>query len=229
MWAGHSSAHILQLTHRSASARTSSELTCMPFACCFVAPNLVRLSPWIWDNVKFMVWWHVVSAVLIAMLLARLARAGWGGRAAAVVLFVILTLSGGLDLWRCAAGKITLVIIPPEGTLFADDIRTATPPPAVILHAPTYNSEVYLTGRRTVMGYMGHIWSQGLDGGTREDDVKRIYAGAPESEALLAKYGVDFIMTGPHEEALPGFDDHVFRAYPLVAQRGSYRLYSVPR
>jgi hypothetical protein len=201
----------------------------VPFACCFVVPNLVRLSPWIWDNVKFMVWWHVVSSVLIAMLLARLARTGWGGRVAAVALFGLLTLSGGLDLWRCASGKITLPIIPPEGTLFADDIRAVTPPRAVILHAPTYNSEVYLTGRRTVMGYMGHIWSQGLSGGTREDDVKKIYAGAPQSEALLAKYGVDFVMTGPREEALPGFDDRVFGAFPVVAQRGSYRLYRVPR
>src|SRR5206468_3061255 len=81
--------------------------------------------------------------------------------------------------------------VPPEGTLFAEDIRVATPPGAVILHAPTYNSEVYLTGRRTVVGYLGHIWSQGLDSGTREEDVKRIYAGAPGSRELLARYGVD--------------------------------------
>ncbi|HEV7501373.1 MAG TPA: hypothetical protein VGQ33_15270, partial [Vicinamibacteria bacterium] len=201
----------------------------VPFVFCFVVPNLVRLSPWIWDNLKFMVWWHLASSVLIAMLLARLFRAGWGSRLAGAALFVVLTLSGSLDLWRVAADKITLPIIPPEGTFFADDIRAATPPRAVILHAPTYNSEVYLTGRRTVMGYLGHIWSQGLDPGTREEDVKKIYAGAPDAGALLARYGVDFVVTGPNEQALEHFDEDAFAGYPLVAQRGPYRLYRVPR
>ena len=62
----------------------------LPFALCFVVPNLVRLSPWIWDNIKFMIWWHIVSAVLVALLLARLWRSGRAGRAAAGILFVLL-------------------------------------------------------------------------------------------------------------------------------------------
>jgi hypothetical protein len=199
----------------------------VPFALCFLVPNLVRLSPWIWDNIKFMIWWHIVSSVLIALLLARLWRSGWRGRAAAGTLFVLLTLSGSLDLWRAAAGKIVLSIIPPEGTAFAQDIIASTPPRAVVLHAPTYNSEVYLTGRRTIMGYLGHIWSQGLDAGSRERDLEKVYGGYPASGEILARYGVDYIVEGPHERALDAFDDRALSAFPVVVERGPYRLFRV--
>lgn len=199
----------------------------LPFALCFVVPNLVRLSPWIWDNIKFMVWWHVASAVLIALLLARLWRLGGWVRAAAAMLFVFLTLSGGLDLWRAASDKIVLQVIPPEGDAFAKDIREKTPARAMILHAPAYNSEVYLTGRRTLYGYPGHIWSQGLDAGPREDDVKKMYTGHRDASGLLMRYGVDFAVVGPHERAIPGFDDSALRRIEMVAERGPYRLYRV--
>jgi hypothetical protein len=84
--------------------------------------------------------------VLVALLLARLWRLGRGARAASAALFVLLVLSGSLDLWRVASDKIVLPIIPPEADAFALDIREKTPPRAMILHAPAYNSEVYLTG-----------------------------------------------------------------------------------
>jgi hypothetical protein len=199
----------------------------LPFALCFIVPNVVRLSPWIWDNIKFMVWWHLVSAVLVALLLARWWRSGWEGRMAAGAMLVLLTLSGGLDLWRVASRSITLPIITPEGTAFAQDILRVTPGRAVILHAPSYNSEVYLTGRRTIVGYLGHIWSQGLEAGTREEDVKSIYAGGPQARDLLARYAVDYILAGPREQTLEEFDERALRAFPLVAERGRYRLYRV--
>jgi hypothetical protein len=199
----------------------------LPFALCFLVPNLVRLSPWIWDNIKFMIWWHLVSALLIALLLARLWRSGWGARAAAAALFVLLILSGALDLWRAASDKIVLQIVSPEGTAFADDVRGATPAGATILHAPAYNSEVYLTGRRTVVGYLGHIWSQGLDAGSRDEDLKKIYAGSPDAAELRKRYGVDFLVEGPHERAMDAFDDLALRGLPVVVERGAYRLYRV--
>ena len=62
-----------------------------------------------------------------------------------------LTLSGGLDLWRAASDKIVLQIILPEGEcLRRRHPRNRRRPAPSILHAPAYNSEVYLTGRRTL-------------------------------------------------------------------------------
>jgi hypothetical protein len=78
----------------------------LPFLLWFLIPNLLRLSPWIWDNVKFLIYWQVASIPLLAGLLAWLAGWGWPGRLGAAVLAVALMLSGGLDVWRVASGAI---------------------------------------------------------------------------------------------------------------------------
>ena len=85
---------------------------------------------------------------------------------------------------------------------FGHRIRAVTPPGSIVLHAPTYNSEVFLAGRRSVLGYPGHTWSQGLDAGTREEDIRAIYAGAPDAAALLSRYGVGYVLVGPREREL---------------------------
>ncbi len=199
-----------------------------PFAFCFLVPNVLRLSPWIWDNIKFLVFFHVASAPLVALVLARAWRAGNGAaKAAALMAFVVLTASGALDVYRVAGDTIAIEVFSPRAVAFGDVIRETTPPGALVLHAPTFNSEVYLAGRRTLVGYPGHIWSQGLDAGTREEDVKRIYGGGPGAPALLARYGIDHVLVGPRERSIPGLSEDWLSALDRVAERGEYALYRV--
>jgi hypothetical protein len=160
----------------------------LPFLAWFVVPNVLKLSPWIWDNIKFLVWWHLASAPIVALLLARWWHKRGGWRLAAAAAFVALTLSGALDVSRVATRSIELAIYSAPAVAFGHRIRAVTPPGSIVLHAPTYNSEVFLAGRRSVLGYPGHTWSQGLDAGTREDDIRVIYAGGPEAGALLARH-----------------------------------------
>jgi hypothetical protein len=200
----------------------------LPFTLWFLAPNLLRLSPWIWDNIKFLVFWHVASAPLVALLLVRLWTSGPRRAVLASLAFVVLVLSGALDVRRVVARKIDNAVFDAGSAAFASTLREATEPRAVVLHAPTYNSEVYLTGRRTVFGYPGHIWSQGLDGGRREDEVRAIYAGRPEAPALLRSLGIQYVLVGPLESAMDGFQDHAFRDFPIVAESADRRLYRVP-
>src|SRR5712692_6455859 len=49
----------------------------LPFTLCFIVPNLVKLAPWIWDNVKILFYWWLASAPIVALLLARI----WEGKA----------------------------------------------------------------------------------------------------------------------------------------------------
>ncbi len=44
----------------------------IPFLLCFIIPNLVRLAPWDWDNIKILIYWFVGSLPFVALLLARL-------------------------------------------------------------------------------------------------------------------------------------------------------------
>ena len=200
----------------------------LPFTLCFIVPNLVRLAPWTWDNIKVLVYWHIASMPLVALLLARLAQGGWWRRSAAVALFVSLTLAGALDLWRVASGAVQAQIFDRRGLEFAAMVSATTSPTSLILHAPIHNHPVALTGRRSLMGYAGHVWSHGLDYRPREADIKAMYAGSADAEALLARYGIDYVVVGPPERARMLVNDAFVGRLRLVGEAGGYRLYGTP-
>ena len=102
-----------------------------------------------------------------------------------------------------------------------------TPPRATILHAPIHNTPIFLTGRRSLMGYAGHIWTHGLDFGARDSDIRRIYSGAPDADALLNKYGVDYVVIDPQEHSVMPVNSAFFSRYPEVATTGEYHLYKI--
>lgn len=197
----------------------------LPFACCFVLPNLLRLSPWMWDNIKFLVHWYAVSVPLVALLLARLWRAGRWRAGLAVLAAAVLVAAGALDVWRVGSRQIDYRLFDLEGLVFAQQVAAHTPASARIVASPVHDSPVLLAGRRLLLGYPGHIWSQGLDSGTREQDIARIYSGAPEAPELLARYQVQFVVVGPEEVRQQALSAGLFQQMPLVAASGRYALY----
>ncbi len=198
-----------------------------PFVLLFVVPNLLRLSPWIWDNVKFLFVWFVAAAPLVALALARLGRATWPRRAAAAALLGSLTAAGALDLWRVASRQVWLPIVDAAGLHFARDVHAATPPGARLLHWPTHDAPTLLAGRASVLGYPGHVWSQGLEAGTREADVTAFYAEAPRGVHVLRRYAVDFVVEGPRERREARALRERLSAFPVLVESGPYRLYDV--
>ncbi|MET0648515.1 MAG: hypothetical protein ABW208_18035 [Pyrinomonadaceae bacterium] len=202
----------------------------LPFLLCFVVPNVYRLSPWVWDNIKVLLYWWVASAPLVALVLARLWRRGGAWRMAALVLLLMQTAAGGLDVWRAASGAVERRSFDPAGVAFAEIVKRETSPRSLILHAPTYNDPVYLTGRRTFLGYPGHVWSHGIDYTPREAELKRIYTGTGEAPALIERAGIEYVVVGPLErEELRKYgltvNESFFARYRKVGEAGGYRLY----
>ncbi|HKQ51062.1 MAG TPA: hypothetical protein VJT74_01745, partial [Pyrinomonadaceae bacterium] len=201
----------------------------LPFTLCFIVPNLIKLAPWVWDNIKVIYYWFLASVPLVALLLARLMRGNWHTRAAAVALLVTLTLAGALDVWSVASRAAEFRIFDADGVRFAETIKQQTRPRATVLHEPTFDTPVFLTGRRSVMGYPGHIGSHGIDWEERWRDIKRIYSGGSAAEQLLAKYGVEFVVVGPHERREATVNETFFARFELVGETGEYRLYKIAR
>jgi hypothetical protein len=201
----------------------------LPFTLCFVVPNTLKLAPWVWDNMKILFYWYVASVPLVAWLLSRLWQRGGRWRAAGVASMVALTLAGGLDVWRVVTKTTQYREFDPDGMALAQQILRSTPPRAVILHAPTFNSPVFLTGRASLLGYTGWAWSRGLEYAPREADIRRIYAGAPDAPALLGRYHVEYVLLGPQERAAMPVDEAFFAQYATVGASGGYRLYKVGR
>jgi hypothetical protein len=202
----------------------------LPFTLCFVIPNLILLAPWVWDNIKVLFYWHVGSVPLVALLLARWWRSGSGWRAAALASLLALVLAGALDVWGVVGSKAAKIQeFDRDGMKFAAMLEGQTRPRSLVLHAPTFNHPVFLTGRQSLMGYPGHIWTHGLKYQDREAMIKRIYAGGTDAAALLAGAGVEYVVVSPMERQLMWVNDAFFTQYPVVVEAGGYRLYKIAR
>ena len=201
----------------------------LPFTLAFFVPNFVKLAPWVWDNIKMLFYWWIVSAPIVALLLARLWEQHVGQKVLAASLLVLMTLAGALDLVPLLLQQGHYGEFDRDGVAFAESIKDKTSPTATILHAPIHNTPVYLTGRKSIMGYPGHIWTHGLEYGPREQEIKQIYAGSSVAAALLAKYGVDYVVIGPHEFSTENPNVAFFSAYPEVANVGDYHLYKITK
>jgi hypothetical protein len=140
---------------------------------------------------------------------------------------VSLTLAGALDVTRMVTRQAEQRVFDSSSSKFAEMLAQTTPPHAVILRLPTYNHPTLLAGRLAPLGYVGHIWSQGLDKGTREEDVAAIYRGAPDAGMRLRRLGADFLVVGPQERAELQVNEAFVASLPLVGEMDGYRLYRV--
>jgi hypothetical protein len=199
----------------------------VPFTLCFIIPNVITLAPWIWDNIKVLFYWWLASAPLVALLLSRLWRGSRTQRAIAVALFACLTLAGALDVASIVMRSGEFQLFDPYGVRFAEVIKQHTQPRSLIMHAPVHNTPVFLTGRRSLMGYPGHIWTHGLDFTAREDEIKRIYSGSPDAEMLLRKNRVEYAVVGPLEKLGLAVNESFFSRFQKVGEAGEYRLYKI--
>jgi hypothetical protein len=199
----------------------------LPFTLCFLVPNVVKLAPWVWDNIKVLYYWWLASAPLVALLLVRLWRQGNLRRVVAFALFVCVILAGSLDVGSIVLKAWKYQIFDQAGIEFAEIVKRETAPRELIIHAPVHNHPVFLTGRRSLMGYPGHIWTHGLEFVGRESQVRRFYSGSPDAVELQQKYGITSAVVGPLEHNFTNVNDQYFSRFPTLGAAGEYRLYKV--
>ena len=200
----------------------------LPFVLCFVVPNLVKLAPWEWDNIKVLIYWFVASAPLVAWLLVWLWEKGAAFKIVSAACLLALIFSGAIDVWRAISGQVNYQVFSRDAVAIAEQIKQKTPPNALFLNAPTYNSAVVLTGRRSLMRYSGHLSSYGIEYEPRESEVKRIYEGTALADAFLKKNNIEYVLISPEETGnLDKVNEAFFEKYPKIAEIGLYKVYKV--
>ncbi|HEX8737871.1 MAG TPA: hypothetical protein VF721_21245 [Pyrinomonadaceae bacterium] len=200
----------------------------IPFALCFVIPNLVKLAPWEWDNIKVLIYWFVASAPLVAWLLAWAWEKSPGFKIVSIACLLMLTFSGAIDVWRAISGQINYQVFSRDAVAIAAQIKQKTAPNALFLNAPTYNSAVVLAGRRSLMRYSGHLSSYGIEYEPREAEVRRIYEGTALADAFLKKNNIEYVLISPEETGnLDKVNEAFFEKYPKIAEIGLYKVYKV--
>ncbi len=199
----------------------------LPFWLCFFVSNTIKLAPWEWDNIKVLIYWFVGTLPIVALLLARFWVKELAFKIVAVACLVVLIFAGALDVWRTVSGEIEYKVFDKDAVAIAEQIKVKTAPNALFLNAPTFNSAVVLSGRRSLMRYVGHLSSYGIDYAERKSEVKRIYAGDATAQILLAKYGIEYVLISPEEQSNLTVNEEFFRRFPLIAEVGQYRVYQV--
>ncbi len=198
----------------------------VPFAFLFALANVAKLAPWEWDNIKILIYWFVGSLPFVVVAIAWMCRKDGAWKAVAAIAVFVLTASGGLDVWRTASRQINYPVFSSDAVTIADRIRAVTPPRSLFLNAPTYNTAVVLTGRRSLMRYSGHLSSHGIDYRGREEDVKRMYRGGPDAIGLFEKYNIEYVLISPEEREMRP-NEAFFAQFPLVARSGEYRVHKI--
>jgi hypothetical protein len=199
----------------------------LPFALWFIIPNYVSLAPWTWDNIKMLVYWSLASSPFVAVALVYLFTQRFiVARAIALILFIALTFSGALDVARALSPAENVGLFGQAELEVAALLREKTPPRALILHAPIHDSVVALSGRQSVMGYPGHLWTHGIPFESRQNDVMVIYKGGAQMIEPLSRLGIDYVIVGPAERTQLGADEALFgNLYTLVIDHAGYRVY----
>ncbi len=198
-----------------------------PFVFIFVVSNILRLAPWEWDNIKLLIYWYIGSIPVVSLVLASLWQRGRRYQIGSAVCVIILTFSGALDIWRVTSAQTRFEVFDKDAVEIAGQINNATKTDALILNAPTYNSAAVLSGRRSLMRYVGHLSSHGIDYSQRERDLKNIYAGTATADLLLRKHGVDYVLVSPEERRSFPVNEQYFEKYPIAAEVGEYKVYKV--
>lgn len=202
----------------------------LPFVLIFIASNLWVFQPWENDNSKFLRFWYLASAILVADWLVKLAQGSFFRKGLAALFLVGVTVAGAIDAGSWLDfDKNKLLLWSSEEIDLALSIKNQTPPAAVFLTADSHNHWVVdLAGRKIVMGFRGWLWSWGLDYSQREADVVHMFQGGPQTRQLLAKYGVDYVIISPAEKG--GFaanESYYFSRYPLLFDRFGQKVFDV--
>jgi hypothetical protein len=195
----------------------------------FILFYSIKTAPWIWDNLKIGVWaYFIVLPFLWRQLITQWELPIRGAVCFALFASGFVSLFGGL-----AAGK--------DGFGFAnrgelDAVGAAVskmPLEARFAAFPTYNHPLLLEGRKVVMGYPGHLWTQGFDDyGKTGELLTKLMQGAPNWRDLARTLRVRYIFWGREEKTNYASSSRPWEKTAALAASGTwgaiYDLESAP-
>ncbi|MDQ6766144.1 MAG: hypothetical protein M3Z22_08615 [Verrucomicrobiota bacterium] len=153
------------------------------FAC------LVKTAPWEWDNIKIIIWAYlIVLPVLWSELISQFALPLRALTCIALFFSGFVSLVGGSLANTNGYGIAERAEVDAVGT-----VVRKLPAEARFAAFPTYNHPLLLQGRKLVVGYPGHLWTQGFfDYGTAAEALERLMNGdanwRDEAQHLHARY-----------------------------------------
>ncbi len=157
----------------------------------------VQTAPWDWDNLKLMVWgYFLILPFLWSDLIGRWAFPERAVTCVALFLSGFVTLLGGLAAGHPGFGLTERARLDAIGS-----VVRSLPVEARFAAYPTYNHPLLLQGRKVVLGYPGHLWTEGFDYDAPNRQLTALMRGAPNWQEAAKALGVRYIFWGRDETA----------------------------
>ncbi len=169
----------------------------LPAIVIFAVGYFVKTAPWDWDNLKLMVWgYFLILPFLWSDIIGR-----WAVPERAVMCIALfgsgfVTLLGGLSAGHPGFGLIERARLDHAGTA----IRPL-PVEARFAAYPTFNSPVLLQGRKAVLGYPGHLWTEGFNNTEANNRLTALMNGAVNWRDTAKELRVRYLFWGQDEKA----------------------------
>ena len=157
----------------------------------------IQTAPWIWDNLKIGIWaYFIVLPFLWRNLILEWERPIRWAVCFALFTSGFVSLFGGLAAGKGGYGFAN------RGEVDAIDFAVRKMPIEARFAAwPTYNHPLLLDGRKVVMGYPGHLWTQGFDDyGKTNDMLTKFMQGTGNWRELAQALQVRYVFWGNEEK-----------------------------
>jgi hypothetical protein len=201
----------------------------LPFLALFIVSNIFIFQPWEFDNSKLLIYWYFASSIIVANLLNDIFfQENKYKVIIGVALVFIMMFSSILDIFRTFTPITSYQIYSKSDLMVDDEVQLLTPKNSVFVTATNHNNPIpTLTGRSTILGFPGWLWSHGINYSQREKDVSTIYLGEKEAESLIKKYKVNYLTVGPEERKQFSINISYFNKYPQINLEKGWVLYDV--
>jgi hypothetical protein len=168
----------------------------IPALAIFLVGYLVKLAPWEWDNIKIIVWaYFIILPFVWTDLIIQ-----WP-IPLRVLVYVALFASGFVTLCGgLAAGKNGFGIANREELDAVGIAVNKLPADARYAGWPTWGHPVLLQGRKMVLGYPGHLWTQGFEFADTNNKLKAMMEGAPNWKDLGRTLHARYVFWGREEK-----------------------------
>jgi len=201
----------------------------LPFAFIFIICNLLIFQPWSFDNSKLLIYWYFSASIVVAYFLySEFFQENIFKKVAGFLLVFLMILSSSIDIFRTFTPISTYQIYSTTDLQVADFVKTFTKKDAVFVTATNHNNPIpTLSGRSTLLGFPGWLWSHGISYWQREEDVYTIYLGENDAENLIKNYRVNYVTVGPTELSTFSINQSYFQKYPKLNAAPGWVIYDV--
>ena len=200
-----------------------------PFLLIFLLSNIFIFQPWDFDNGKLLIYWFFASSIVVAYFLYdQFFAEDFVRKTLGLIILFFMIFAGGLDIFRTFTPITNYQLFSRQDLEVAAAVKNLTPKNTQFVTANNHNHPIpVLTGRSTLLGFPGWIWSHGIDYYQREIDIQDIYTGGKKAERLISQYKVNYITVGPNERASFNINEGYFTKYPSIFLGSGWVIYDV--